>query len=149
MMVIAMERKKASVSRGAMPRIVVAAASTTGRRRDVDASVIAWRSGFMRSALRRRSISSTRTIPFLISMPDRLSSPSSAVKLNGASVSRRPMVTPLTDMGTRSQMMIGCRSALNRSTEISTMMMMLMGNCWPRAALASEDDSNSPPHSSM
>mmetsp|Transcript_22079 Transcript_22079/g.35139 ORF Transcript_22079/g.35139 Transcript_22079/m.35139 type:complete len:223 (-) Transcript_22079:184-852(-) len=145
MMVIAIDTKNASVKSGAIPRMVVTAASITGRKRDTLAFTIASR--IDRPSPRTKSISSTRTMPFLISMPDRLNRPSKAVKVNGISVPNKPSTTPFTDMGTKSQIMMGWRMALNSSTEISTIISKLMGSCFPRLSCASEEFSNSPPHS--
>ncbi len=84
-------------------------------------------------------------MPFLISIPDRLSSPSSAVKVNGRPVPSSPSTTPLTAIGTSSQMISGWRSALNSRIEISTMISRLTGSCRPRLWFASAEFSCSPP----
>ena len=105
MIVTAMLAKNASDKSGIIPRIVVAAASRTGRTRLTQASTSAWVNST--PSARTRSISSTSTMPFLISMPDRLSKPRSAVKVKGSPVPRSPMATPLTDIGTSSQITNG------------------------------------------
>jgi len=105
MIVTAMPRKNASKISGVMPRIVVPAASMTGRRRLIDPSSTARPPASPRSM--RWSISSTSTIAFLMSMPESDRKPSSAVKLNAVSVIRSPQVTPQIDIGTTAQMISG------------------------------------------
>jgi hypothetical protein len=67
--------------------------------------------------------------------------------VKGWSVSNSPITTPLIDIGTRSQMIVGWRSCMNRSTEISTMVRAETGRAEASALLASCWLSYSPPHS--
>ena len=145
MMVTAMLTKNASVNSGSMPKMVVAAASITGRRRETLAVTTASVKSIPVS--RVRSISSTSTMPFLISIPDRLSRPSNAVKVNGSPAPNSPIVTPLIDIGTSSQITSGWRNVPNKKIEISTMTIRLSGNCVARLDCASVEFSYSPPHS--
>ncbi len=105
MMVTAMLAKNGSNSSGTMPSTVVPAAIVTGRRREAEASMMAVRRGT--SAAICRSISSTSTTAFLISMPVRLSRPSSAMKPKAWPVSSRPKLTPQMAMGTTAQIISG------------------------------------------
>ena len=100
-MVTAIAMKKASAKSGSMPRIVVAAAMATGRKRLVPASRIAVYVGLPWFLC--RSISSTSTIAFLMSIPDKLRKPSKAMKPNGWLKSNKPAVTPMMASGTVSQ----------------------------------------------
>ena len=81
MIVTAIEIKNASVSSGIMPRIVVAAASMTGRIRATPESTTASKGFFSVSIC--RSISSIRTMAFLIIIPIRARNPSRGMKPNG------------------------------------------------------------------
>ena len=88
-----------------MPRMVVIAASITGRIRETLASTIAWYLSLPSPI--RRSISSRSTMAFLISMPESDRKPSSDMKPKAVSVASKAMATPLIDMGTISQMISG------------------------------------------
>ena len=104
MITTAMLWKKASVSSGLMPRMVVRAAMDTGRTRLMEASSTACRASLPLASC--SWISSTRTMPFFTSMPLRLSRPSRAIKPKGMPVSRKPRVTPIIARGTVSQITV-------------------------------------------
>ncbi|SFE44482.1 hypothetical protein SAMN04488031_11014 [Roseovarius indicus] len=82
MIVTAIDAKNASGKSGIIPKIVVPAARTTGRKRLTEPSTIALYSGT--PSARCWSISSTRTIAFFINIPERDRNPRSAVVTLGA-----------------------------------------------------------------
>ena len=81
MIVTAMETKNASWSSGTIPRMVVAAAMETGISRLRPESTTEWKRSFPLAIW--VSISSIKTMEFLISIPIRLRRPSSAMKPKG------------------------------------------------------------------
>ncbi|EAQ55235.1 hypothetical protein MED222_06455 [Vibrio sp. MED222] len=116
MMVIAIEPKNASNTKGIMPKIVVSAAIDTGRTRLIALSTTAkYGSLPVCSSL---LIWSSSTIPFFKIMPLKLSKPRKAVKLNGILVPNRPIETPMIESGTVNQITSGLRTELNKSMVI-------------------------------
>ena len=85
--------------------MVVAAAIATGRNRLEPLSRIASYVDFPPPIC--KSISSTSTMAFLISIPDKLRKPSNAMKPKGWLVSSSPAVTPMIANGTVSHMTNG------------------------------------------
>jgi hypothetical protein len=146
MIVTAIEAKNTSQRSGAMPRMVVPEASTTGRRRLTEAATIASDCGSPASAF-WASISSTRTMAFLMSIPDRLRRPRSAVKLKGSPVKRRPSAAPFTAIGTIVQITAVCRRRPKSRIVIRSMVPKASGICRPRLSCAWPALSCSPPHS--
>ena len=128
-----------------MPKIVVSAASITGRRRLRLADIMVSSVGL--SSAKRLSISSTRTMQFLINMPERLKIPSIEGNVSGRSVTNRPIATPQRVMGTVSQITMGCLRAPNIRTVIKNISAKAIGMRSPSDSLAILSFSNSPPHS--
>ena len=56
----------------------------------------------------------------MISIPERLKSPRSAINPNGCLNSKSPMVTPIMDSGTVSHIIRGCLTELKRNMTMST-----------------------------
>ncbi|MNC60492.1 hypothetical protein D3C75_1103750 [compost metagenome] len=126
--------KKASLSSGARPSTVVKAVSRIGRKREVEASMMASRIGF---SCRCNPISSTSTMPLRINMPLKLNRPISAIKPNGIPVSRKPTVTPINASGMVSQMATAFFSELNISTVMMNMITKATGRLVNNPAWAS------------
>ncbi len=145
MMVTAMAPKNASWTRGIIPRMVVPATSSTGRRRATPAARMA-SYGVLPRPISRYS-SSISTTEFLICSPPSDRTPSSAMNPNGSPVSNIPAVTPMIANGTVKQMIIVVRMELKRHTTMKTMANSTPGIDSASAARALPESSNSPPHS--
>ena len=142
----AISRKKSSLKSGAMPTMVVPAASSTGRRRLTQADIKAcW---VRPSSAERRLISSTMITQFLIKMPTRLSRPSIAGKVKDKSVTKSPTKTPTIMSGTVIQVTSICRTLPNSISVAMIITSRAIGKREMTISLANFIDSYSPPHSS-
>jgi hypothetical protein len=123
--------------------MVVAAAMETGIRRLRPESMTDWKRSFPVPIW--VSISSMRTMAFLISIPTRLSRPSSAMKPKGCPKASSPTVTPMMARGTVSQMISVCLIALKRAMTVRIIMPMKIGMETASAPPARAESSASPP----
>ena len=85
---------------------------------------------------RVRSISSTMTMAFLMTIPKSASIPIRPMKLNGNPVMSRPATIPMRDSGTDRKMMIGCRTLFQRTKMVSSIARKASGKVWLIPALA-------------